>query len=51
MQSLEEVLHVLISPALYIDLRFEGALLLFLHLLEDAGSLQVDLLVAMSELL
>jgi len=51
MQSLEEVLHVLISAALHIDLGFECALLLFLHLLEDTGGLQVDLLVAMSELL
>ena len=51
MQSLEEVLHVLITAALHIDLGFESALLLFLHLLEDAGCLQVDLFIAMSELL
>jgi hypothetical protein len=51
MQSLEEVLHILISTALHIDLGFECALLLFLHLLEDAGCLQVDLFIAMSELL
>ena len=51
MQSLEEVLHILISAALYIDLGFECALLLFLHLFKDAGGLQVDFFVAMSELL
>ena len=51
MQSLEEVLHVLIAAALHVDLGFESALLLFLHLLEDAGGLQVHLLVAMGQLL
>ena len=51
MQPLEEVLDVLIATALHVDLGFERALFLFLHLLEDAGGLQVHFLVAMGQLL
>ena len=51
MQPLKEVLHVLIAAALHVYLGFEGALLLFLHFLEDSGGLQVHLLVAMGQLL
>ena len=51
MQSLEEVLHVLILGPLHIDIGLECALLLFLHLLEAAGGLQVDLFVTVTQLL
>lgn len=50
-ESLEQVLHVLVPPALLVYLGLEGALLFLLHLLEYPGHLHVMVLVALHQLL
>lgn len=50
MQSLEQVLNVIVSPPFLIDLGLERTFLLLLHLLEDSRNLHIVVLVALYQL-
>lgn len=50
-QSVKQILHVLIPAAFFVDLRLECALFLLFHFLKDTGRLKVNFLVALSQFL